>query len=1083
MKIFFTLLAAGVLGHLTPCFAQGLVIASGNGQVVSENFATTTPMTVRAVDAAGRPVPNKTVSWSITQGQGSLFVYAPQTDANGLAKADFIGANIPPGTSFLAANVTASSIDGLVVFIVTTSQGRSATGGQIAPPAVQLVTPLSYSLTGAAGSTLPGAILVKVIAQGGIQLGQGVPNVGLRVRSADSTMAPPASCDGPSGLVLTDQTGLATCNLVLGQTPGIYQIQGLAGEYQNTPLISLTITPGQACNYSITPTNQSFGAGAGTASVTVSTSQTCTWTALSNATWLSVTSGTSGTGQGNVAVSIAANTTGAGRSGTLTIASQTFTVTQAATGPGPGPAPNTLSFNVGAALPSATAGLSYSVSLTASGGVPPYVWSTTSALPAGLSLNTSTGLLSGAVQTAGQYSFSVSVRDAANTSVSQTFSLSASAATGGSSLQISTSSFANGTVGTAYEQPVTTSGGCTNPFSPQPVVSLASGSFPGGLSLRTPSPSGFGLAGVPTAAGTFSFTLRALDGCNASTTRSYTLVISAVGGGGVAAMTATPASLSFTTTLGSLNPPAAQTVALDTGATPIPFTAEARTATGGSWLVAAPATGSTPANISVSVVNANTLAAGTYNGSVVITSTASNSPVTIPVTLTLAAAAAPAITVAPLSLTFDVGLLGTPGVSQGTLNVSSAAPGLAFNTTTITFNGGGWLTALPGSGSTPSTVNVFANPAGLAAGFYTGSVAITPIGNSAGAVTVPVTLNVGATAGFTASPAALRFEVTPLGTAPAVQVINVGSNGAALNFTAATNAPWVTITPASGATPAALSVSINPAGLQAGDNAAIITITPSPSGTPVNIAVTATLGGQDLPVVTATTNAASFAPGPVAPGELITIFGRNLGGATLLQSRTAPDGRLETMLGDTRVLFDGVAAPLIYVSANQVSAIVPYEMRGRNTAQLRIERQNYQTNPTEVRIVDAVPGIFVLDASGQGAILNQDFSVNGIDKAAQAGSVISIYATGEGETSPSGVSGRITPVVFEELARPILPVTAQVGAAPAEVLYAGSAPGLPAGVLQVNVRIPSTAAAGSVPILINVGGFSSQPGVFVTVRQ
>ena len=93
--------------------------------------------------------------------------------------------------------------------------------------------------------------------------------------------------------------------------------------------------------------------------------------------------------------------------------------------------------------------------------------------------------------------------------------------------------------------------------------------------------------------------------------------------------------------------------------------------------------------------------------------------------------------------------------------------------------------------------------------------------------------------------------------------------------------------------------------------------------------------------------------------------------------------------------------------------------------------------------------------------------------------MISIYATGEGRTSPPGVTGSVT---GSDLKNPVLQVSAKIGGQRAEVQYAGSAPGLVAGVLQVNVKIPENAPTGAVPIAIVVGTASSQPGVTISIR-
>ena len=88
-------------------------------------------------------------------------------------------------------------------------------------------------------------------------------------------------------------------------------------------------SPPPACTYTIGPTAQNVPSTASTGTVNVTTTAACAWTAVSNAVWLTVTSGAAGTGNGVVGFSVAANT-GAARTGTLTIATQTFSVTQAA---------------------------------------------------------------------------------------------------------------------------------------------------------------------------------------------------------------------------------------------------------------------------------------------------------------------------------------------------------------------------------------------------------------------------------------------------------------------------------------------------------------------------------------------------------------------------------------------------------------------------------------------------------------------------------------------------------------------------------------------------------------------------------
>ncbi|MDQ6760305.1 MAG: Ig-like domain-containing protein, partial [Acidobacteriota bacterium] len=104
--------------------AQTLSVVSGNGQVVQENFGTSQPLVVQAKDSGGRPAAGVNVNWSITQGSGTLPNPVTVTDANGLASTNFVGPNLQPGTSFLAATVTATSALTAVSFIVTTAALR-----------------------------------------------------------------------------------------------------------------------------------------------------------------------------------------------------------------------------------------------------------------------------------------------------------------------------------------------------------------------------------------------------------------------------------------------------------------------------------------------------------------------------------------------------------------------------------------------------------------------------------------------------------------------------------------------------------------------------------------------------------------------------------------------------------------------------------------------------------------------------------------------------------------------------------------------------------------------------------------------
>jgi uncharacterized protein (TIGR03437 family) len=289
-------------------------------------------------------------------------------------------------------------------------------------------------------------------------------------------------------------------------------------------------------------------------------------------------------------------------------------------------------------------------------------------------------------------------------------------------------------------------------------------------------------------------------------------------------------------------------------------------------------------------------------------------------------------------------------------------------------------------------------------------------------------------------------------------------------------------------------VSVNTQSVAAGNYTATSTINSPSSTTAAAATVTVNLTVTQIAVKpVAITNAASYAAGAVSPGENIVLFGTGLGPSTLTYGTlTTGGGALSTSAGNTRVLFDGVPAPVVYASDKQTSVMVPYEVAGRPTTSVVVEYQGVQSTPLPYNVVAAVPGIYTqnFQGTGPGAILNQDgVTGNGPGTLAAKGSVVSVYMTGEGQTSPAGVTGEIAPVnVPVPWKQPQLRATATIGGAPALVLYYGSAPGEISGVMQVNVQIPATALTGPLPIVITLTdpatglSYSTQGQVTVSVQ-
>ena len=243
------------------------------------------------------------------------------------------------------------------------------------------------------------------------------------------------------------------------------------------------------------------------------------------------------------------------------------------------------------------------------------------------------------------------------------------------------------------------------------------------------------------------------------------------------------------------------------------------------------------------------------------------------------------------------------------------------------------------------------------------------------------------------------------------------------------------------------------------------------------VQVTGTGGSRTMP--SEVLNAASLTSGPVAPGEILTVFGADIGPAAALQPTSSVTN---TVLAETSVLFDGTMAPLLYAGPNQINAIVPFEVSGQTTTNVVIESGGELTGGFSLDVAAAAPAIFTLNSSGSGpgAILNQDLTLNSPSNPALRGSIVVLYATGAGAMNPPLQDGQ---VVGNTQSNPDLPVSVTIGGVDALVVYSGAAPGLVAGVLQVNCIVPQSISPGSsVGVNLVIGTQSSPPGVELAVR-
>ncbi len=208
--------------------------------------------------------------------------------------------------------------------------------------------------------------------------------------------------------------------------------------------------------------------------------------------------------------------------------------------------------------------------------------------------------------------------------------------------------------------------------------------------------------------------------------------------------------------------------------------------------------------------------------------------------------------------------------------------------------------------------------------------------------------------------------------------------------------------------------------------------------------------------------ATQFPAGAVAPGEIVTLFGSGFGSA------------------QPSVSFGPSPAPILYFSDCQINAVVPYEVIPSLTTLVTVQPGGgsgaQALGPVKLPVVVAAPAIFTINESGagQGAILNQDSSVNSSTNPAAQGSIVSVYLTGVGALSPNISDGSLGPL-SPPYPAPLTNVGATVGGVNAPVIFAGQAPSLIAGATQLNIQIPQNAPIGpAVPIVIYAGGYASQ---------
>ena len=544
----------------------------------------------------------------------------------------------------------------------------------------------------------------------------------------------------------------------------------------------------------------------------------------------------------------------------------------------------------------------------------------------------------------------------------------------------------------------------------------------------------------------------------------------------------TPAALNFAYVIGNALPTAQTASVRISPASLAPYTATNVQ----PWLVVSPPSGLLPAALSVQV-NPTSLPVGVYTDTITLNVTGVATPSTVAVTLTVTAPSS-GITPTPLTLGFTA----PPTSSTGTITLTTTGEPVSFTVTA----GAKWMTVTPAAGVVlpgeefPLTVTV--NSTGLApqATPYTGKVTIVPSTSgpgSAGAgsqnVTVSYTVNTVAPTIASFFPATLPVRSTPV----TLTVRGTGFYSATLAGLTGLTAPLVTKVLNANA----LLATIPASELAAPGTLALFVQNPPPGGSSSTVSVPV----ANTPALDSAVDAASYTPiDTVSPGELVTLFGANIGPITPAGMTTTTPGFVDTTLGGVSVTVEGIAAPLLYVSQNQVSIQVPFGVAPGAGKQIALINGTSSAPNLAVTVAATNPAIFTSNGSGAGQAAALDYnsvttaySLNSVTSPAYIGSTVVLYLTGAGNydtggSSTSLITGELLPLTSTPPVFAAPPIVT-IGGVNATVTYAGAVPGSLLGLVQLNVQVPTGATTGNAsPISVAIGGATTQTGVTLALH-
>ena len=214
-----------------------------------------------------------------------------------------------------------------------------------------------------------------------------------------------------------------------------------------------------------------------------------------------------------------------------------------------------------------------------------------------------------------------------------------------------------------------------------------------------------------------------------------------------------------------------------------------------------------------------------------------------------------------------------------------------------------------------------------------------------------------------------------------------------------------------------------------------------------------------------TNSASGLYSNSVTGVELITLYGVGIGPQAPLNGQVQ-NGAFTSSLGGCQVLFDGVAAPLLYADSGQINTAVPMIV-GTSTHVQVVTPAGIIDGPTVPVSYNPVPGIFQNGQTGLAAALNQDGSINSTLNPAKSGSIVTVFATGGGADFPDGT---LVPIGIYDTTVSVWVVNAERSFG---VVFAGDAPGLVAGMMQINFRLSDSLPGNTFAFFVEMGGVST----------